>query len=181
MSPTNAAFPPAGAPIRRRQHARDHRALALPGSQHPACRQLERDLAARGANCPLAALATRHMWRIEVMKIRVTTIASAACCAAALVLLTSPAGAQDVDDKSMEQRVRHIAVAIGNAYVCTEKEGQKAFKEESTLSVTRLERDQPLDRNQGSRRFLPSVSIGARQPLNLNHRYGKRRWTGNTV
>jgi hypothetical protein len=86
-----------------------------------------------------------------------------------------------VDDKSMEQRVRHIAVAIGNAYVCTEKEGQKAFKEESTLLGTRLERDQPFDQNQGSRRFLPSVSIGARQPLILNLRYGKRRWTGNTV
>ncbi len=53
---------------------------------------------------------------------------------AALGLWVAAAGvapAQDMDDKAMERRVRHMSVAIGNAYACTEKEGQKAFKEEA--------------------------------------------------
>ncbi len=54
---------------------------------------------------------------------------------AALGLWVAAAGVapaqQDADDEAMERRVRHISVAIGNAYACTEKEGQKAFKEEA--------------------------------------------------
>ena len=54
---------------------------------------------------------------------------------AALGLWVAAAGVapaqQDADDKAMERRIRHTAIAIGNAYVCTEKEGQKAFKEEA--------------------------------------------------
>ena len=60
-------------------------------------------------------------------------LASAVCCAAAVLLSTAPANAQDMDDKAMERRVRHMSVAIGNAYVCTEKEARGAFKEESHL------------------------------------------------
>ncbi len=89
------------------------------------------------------------------MKIRATTIASAACCAAALVLSTAPANAQDVDDKAMERRVRHLSVAIGNAYVCTEKEGQGAFKEESHLLFDLIVQDMGSDMA-----FLYATGIG---------------------
>jgi hypothetical protein len=39
--------------------------------------------------------------------------------------------AKDVDDKSMEMKVRKLGLAIGNAYACTEKEKRQAFKGES--------------------------------------------------
>lgn len=54
-----------------------------------------------------------------------------------LVAATGVASAQDVDkdvdEKAMERKVRDVAIAIGNAYVCIEKEGQQAFKKESHL------------------------------------------------
>jgi hypothetical protein len=39
----------------------------------------------------------------------------------------------DMDEKAMELKVRDLSIAIGNAYVCTEKERQPAFKKESHL------------------------------------------------
>ena len=39
----------------------------------------------------------------------------------------------DMDEKAMEQKVRDTSIAIGNAYVCTKKEGQQAFKKEAHL------------------------------------------------
>ena len=39
----------------------------------------------------------------------------------------------DMDEKAMEEKVRNTSIAIGNAYVCTKKEGQQAFKQEAHL------------------------------------------------
>lgn len=41
------------------------------------------------------------------------------------------ASAQDVDEKAMERKIRHLAIGIGNAYACTEKDKRQAFKGES--------------------------------------------------
>ena len=37
----------------------------------------------------------------------------------------------DLDDKAMEEKIRNTSIAIGNAYVCTKKEGQQAFKKDA--------------------------------------------------
>jgi len=38
---------------------------------------------------------------------------------------------KDMDEKALQQQIRSTAIAIGNAYVCTEKEGQQMFRTES--------------------------------------------------
>ena len=44
---------------------------------------------------------------------------------------TGVATAQDAEDVALERKVRAMSIGIGNAYVCTGKEGRKQFKEES--------------------------------------------------
>ena len=37
----------------------------------------------------------------------------------------------DADEKAMERKIRHLAIGIGNAYACTEKDKRQTFKGES--------------------------------------------------
>jgi len=69
--------------------------------------------------------------------------------------MTAPANALGVDDKAMEQRVRDMSIAIGNAYACTEKEGREAFKEESHLLFDLIVQDMGSDMA-----FLYATGIG---------------------
>jgi len=61
----------------------------------------------------------------------------------------------DLDDKAMIQKVRSIGIAIGNAYVCTEKGKRQAFKEESLELFDLIIKDVGSDRA-----FVYATSIG---------------------
>ena len=84
----------------------------------------------------------------------ISTIALGLCVVAAGVTSAKEADI-DLDDKAMIQKVRSIGIAIGNAYVCTQKEKRQTFKEESLELFDLIIKDVGSDRA-----FVYATSIG---------------------